>query len=136
GVSAPHRRLAGILVSAQIAIGVMLAIGAGLLVRSLSRIMDVDPGFETAQVVTAQANPPRARYARPELARDLVQRTVERLSASPGVTAAAVTTQLPFDQTNHGMAMWIDGFTTDPNKLELFELRMVTPEFFKAMGIP
>jgi putative ABC transport system permease protein len=135
GVSAPHRRLANILVSAQIAIGVMLAIGAGLLVRSLTRIMDVDPGFETEQVVTAQADPPRARYAREELARDLVKRAVERLAASPGVTAAAVTTQLPFDQTNHGMAMWIDGFTTDPNKLELFELRKVTPAFFKAMGI-
>ena len=136
GVGAPHRRLAGILVSAQIAIAVMLAIGAGLLVRSLTRILDVDPGFETERVVTAQADPPRARYARPELARDLVRRTVERLGASPGVTAAAVTTQLPFDQTNHGMAMWIGGFTTDPNKLELFELRKVTPEFFRVMGIP
>jgi predicted permease len=135
GIGAPHRRLAGILVSSQIAIGVMLAIGAGLLVRSLAKIMDVDPGFETGQVVTAQADPPRARYAQPEQAKDLVRRIVERLSASPGVTAAAVTTQLPFDQTNQGMAMWIDGFTTDPNRLELFELRRVTPEFFKAMGI-
>jgi predicted permease len=135
GTSAPHRRLAGVLVSAQIAIGVMLAIGAGLLVRSLNRILDVDPGFETEQVVTAQADPPRARYAQPELARDLVRRAVERLAASPGVTAAAVTSQLPFDQTNQGMAMWIDGFTTDPNRLELFELRRVTPDFFKTMGI-
>jgi putative ABC transport system permease protein len=135
GIGAPHRRLAGILVSAQIAIGVMLAIGAGLLVRSLARIMDVDPGFETAQVVTAQADPPRARYATADRARDVVRQAVERLAASPGVVAAAVTSQLPFDQTNHGMAMWIDGFTTDPNKLEFFELRKVTPDFFKAMGI-
>jgi putative ABC transport system permease protein len=135
GIGVPHRRLAGILVSAQIAVGVMLAIGAGLLVRSLARIMDVDPGFETAQVVTAQADPPRARYATPDRARDVVRQVVERLSASPGVAAAAVTSQLPFDQTNHGMAMWIDGFTTDPNKLEFFELRKVTPDFFKAMGI-
>ena len=136
GVGAPHRRLAGVLVSAQIAIGVMLAIGAGLLVRSLARIMDVDPGFSAGQVATAQVNPPRARYAEPDRVRDLVRQTVERLSAAPGVSAAAVTTQLPFDQTNHGMAMWIDGFTTDPNKLEYFELRKVTPDFFKAMGIP
>ncbi len=136
GIGAPHRRLAGMLVAAQIAIGVMLAIGAGLLVRSLTRIMDVDPGFEAERVVTAQANPPGARYVGASPKRELVRRTVERLAAAPGVTAAAVTTQLPFDQTNHGMAMWIDGFTTDPNKLELFELRKVTPEFFKAMGIP
>jgi len=135
GVSAPHRRLAGVLVSAQIAIGVMLAIGAGLLVRSLARIMDVDPGFAAEQVVTAQVNPPRARYARADQQRALVRQVVERLEASPGVSAAAVTTQLPFDQTNHGMAMWIDGWTKDPNKLDLFELRKVSPEFFRAMGI-
>lgn len=136
GVTAPHRRLAGVLVSAQIAIGVMLAIGAGLLVRSLARIMDIDPGFATEQVVTAQVNPPRARYADGERQRTLVRQAVERLAAAPGVSAAAVTTQLPFDQKNHGMAMWIDGWTTDPNKLELFELRKVTPDFFRAMGIP
>jgi predicted permease len=136
GVSAPHRRLASALVSAQIAIGVILAIGAGLLVRSLARIMDVDPGFATEQVVTAQVNPPRAHYVAAERRRTLVRQIVERLGATPGVTAAAVTTQLPFDQTNHGMAMWIDGWTTDPNKLELFELRRVTPDFFRAMGIP
>jgi predicted permease len=136
GVGIAHRRLAGVLVSAQIAIGVMLAIGAGLLVRSLARIMDVHPGFVAEQVVTAQVTPPGARYASPDRVRDLVNRTVERLSAAPGVSAAAVTSQLPFDQTNHGMAMWIDGFTTDPNKLELFELRKVSPDFFRAMGIP
>ena len=136
GVSAPHRRLAAVLVSAQIAIGVMLAIGAGLLVRSLARIMDVDPGFAASQVVTAQVNPPRARYADADRRRALARQVVERLGAAPGVTAAAVTTQLPFDQTNHGMAMWIDGWTKDPNKLEYFELRRVSPEFFRAMGIP
>ena len=135
GVTAPHRRLAAVLVSAQIAIGVMLAIGAGLLGRSLARIMDVDPGFTAEQVVTAQVSPPRARYTGDERQRELVRQVVERLSSAPGVTAAAVTTQLPFDQTNHGMAMWIDGWTTDPNKLELFELRKVTPEYFRAMGI-
>jgi predicted permease len=135
GISAPHRRFAAMLVSAQIAIGVMLAIGAGLLVRSLTRILDVDPGFEPARVVTAQVNPPRARYADPDRARILVRQAVERLSATPGVDAAAMTSQLPFDQTNHGMAMWIDGFTTDPNRLEYFELRRVTPDFFRAMGI-
>ncbi len=136
GIGTPHRRLAAVLVTAQIAIGVMLAIGAGLLVRSLTRIMDIDPGFATDQLVTAQVNPPRARYAEVERTRALARQAVERLSAAPGVIAAAATSQLPFDQTNHGMAMWIDGWTKDPNKLELFELRRVTPDFFRAMGIP
>jgi predicted permease len=135
GVGAPHRRLAGALVSVQIAIGVVLAIGAGLLVRSLTRIMDVDPGFVTETVVTAQVDPPRASYAAAEKRLALVDQLTERLGAIPGVSAAAVTSQLPFDQTNHGMAIWVDGWTTDPNKLEFFELRRVSPDFFRAMGI-
>ena len=135
GVSAPHRRLASALVSVQIAIGVVLAIGAGLLVRSLTQIMDVDPGFVTETVVTAQMDPPRAKYSQSQVRTVLVRQLVERLGAVPGVTAAAVTSQLPFDQTNHNMAMWVDGWTKDPNKLDLFELRRVSPDFFRAMGI-
>jgi putative ABC transport system permease protein len=86
--------------------------------------------------VTAQMDPPRSSYAANEKRIALVRQVVERLGAVPGVTAAAVTSQLPFDQTNHGMAMWVDGWTKDPNKLELFELRRVSPDFFRAMGIP
>jgi predicted permease len=136
GQGAPQRRLAAVLVSGQIAIGLMLAVGAGLLVRSLARILDVDPGFATEQVVSARVNPPRARYERDEPRRQIAQQIVERLAAAPGVTATAVTTQLPFDQTGLGMAMWIDGWTTDPNRLDILELRAVSPDFFRTMGIP
>jgi predicted permease len=136
GQGAPQRRLAAALVSGQIAIGLMLAIGAGLLVRSLARILDIDPGFATEQVVSARVNPPRARYDGDEPRRQIARQIVERLSAAPGVTAAAVTTQLPFDQTGLGMAMWIDGWTTDPNRLDILELRAVSPDFFRTMGIP
>ena len=135
GMAAPHRRLAAVLVSAQIAIGVVLAVGAGLLVRSLTRIMDIDPGFEASQVLSAQLTPPGAKYAEPQRRIALVSQLLERLRGAPGVEAVGITSQLPFDQTNHGMAMWIDGWTTDPNKLELFELRRVSPDYFKAMGI-
>jgi len=130
-----HRRLAAALVSGQIAIGLMLAIGAGLLVRSLARILDIDPGFATAQVVSARVNPPRARYAAAEPRRQVAREIVERLLAAPGISAAAVTTQLPFDQTVQGMAMWVDGWTTDPNRLEVLEIRGVSPDFFRTMGI-
>jgi len=130
-----QRRLAGTLVSAQIAIAVVLAIGAGLLVRSLARILDVDPGFAAAKVVTAQVSPPRARYIADDQQRALVRELVARLAAAPGLSSSAVTTQLPFDQTNQVMAMWIDGWTTDPNVLDVFEVRRVSADFFRTMGI-
>ena len=130
------RRVAGALVSLQVALAVILAIGAGLLLRSLSRLLAVDPGFETVQVATVRLAPPRARYATPDAARDLVTRVLAELEGAPGIAVAAVTDQLPFDQTNRIMAMWVDGWTTDPNKLDVFDVRHVTPEFFRAMGIP
>jgi putative ABC transport system permease protein len=136
GMGAPQRRLASLLVSGQIAVGVVLAVGAGLLVRSLTRIMDIDPGFDTEQVVTAQVTPPAAKYADAERRQAFARQLLERIQAAPGVRAAGLTSQLPFDQTNHGMAMWVDGWTTDPNKLELFQLRRVSPDYFRSMGIP
>lgn len=131
-----QRRLAAGLVSLQIAIGVILAVGAGLLVRSFERILDIDPGFAAAQVVAAQVNVPRARYATAEQQRAVATQALERLTQQPGITAAAVTSQLPFDQTTRGIAMFVEGWTADPNKLDVFEIRKVSPDFFRAMGIP
>ena len=130
------RRLAGALVSVQIAFAVVLAVAAGLLVRSLSRLLDVSPGFETVGIATARISPPRARYLTPESQRVFYAQLLERLRGSPGITDVAVTTQLPFDQSSEVYAMFVDGWTTDPNALELFEVRRVTTDFFKVMGIP
>jgi len=131
-----HRRLAGMLVSAQIATAVVLAVGAGLLVRSLGRILAVDPGFETVHVVSARLNPPRSTYQAKAAQLTLVSQVLERLRATPGVQGAAITSQIPFEQRNEVMAMWVDGHTTDPNKLEVFEIRRVSPDFFRVLGIP
>ena len=130
------RRLAGALVTVQIAFAVVLAIAAGLLVRSLSRLLAVSPGFETVGIATARISPPRARYLTRESQRVFYHQLLDRLRESPGISAVAVTTQLPFDQASELYAMFVDGWTTDPNKLELFEVRRVSPDFFRVMGIP
>jgi len=136
GSGVRQRRLAGALVSGEIALAVVLAIGAGLLIRSFSALMRVEPGFRTQQVVSARISPPAARYAGADRQRDFYRQLLERLEGSPGVADAALTSQLPFDQSDDIMAMWVDGYTTDPNRLEVFGLRHVTPEFFRVMGIP
>jgi len=130
------RRLAGALVSLQIAFAVVLAVAAGLLVRSLSRLLEVSPGFETVGVATARISPPRARYLTPESQRAFYSQLLDRLRGSPGITSVAITTQLPFDGASEVYAMFVDGWTTDENKLELFEVRRVSPDFFRVMGIP
>jgi len=99
-------------------------------------VLAVSPGFETVGIATARISPPRARYLTRESQRVFYHQLLERLRGSPGITAVAVTTQLPFDQASEIYAMFVDGWTTDPNKLELFEVRRVSPDFFRVMGIP
>lgn len=145
GGSSRHRTLAGALVVAEIALAVVIAIGAGLLLRSFGRILAIDPGFRTEQVVTAKVSPPRARWSGPgfgpqpveiaERQRVFYQMLTERLEASPGITQAAVINQAPFEKTNESIAIWVDGFTTDRNKLEIWNLRKVSPGYFSTMRI-
>ncbi len=130
-----QRRLANVLVSLQIAIAVVLTVGASLLGRSVIRLLSVDPGFSTTALVAAEISPPRARYPEAASQRELALELTGRLLAAPGITGAALTSQLPFDQTSDPMPIWIDGWTVDPNRLDLFEMRHVTPGFFRTMGI-
>ena len=129
------RRLAGALVSGQIALAVVLAIGAGLLLRSLARLLDIDPGFQTVRTATALVSPPRLTYSEPDRIRSFYAGLLESVRGASSVEAAGISTQIPFDQTSRGMAMWIDGWTTDPNRLDLFEVRKVSAGFFSALGI-
>src|SRR5256885_2205907 len=147
GGSGPRqRRLAGALVSAEIALGVVLAVGAGLLLKSFARILAVDPGFRIEHLVTARITPPKARWSDPgftapsaateERQRAFYRQLVERLSGSPAITNPAITSQAPFEKTNEFGAMWVDGYTTNPNELETMNGRKVTPGFFRTLGIP
>ena len=135
GSATGQRRLADVLVAVQLAIAVVLTVGAGLLGRSVMRLSSVDPGFSASALATAEISPPRAHYPNAAAQRNLATELVRRVQSTPGITAAALTTQLPFDQSSHGMPIWIDGWTVDPNRLDLFEMRHVTPDFFRTMGI-
>ena len=147
GGSGPRkRRLAGALVAAEIALGVVLAVGAGLLLKSFARIVAVDPGFRIEHLVTARISPPKARWSdpgftAPSAAMEARQRVfyrqlLERLRGSPGITSVAVTSQAPFEKTNEFGAMWVDGYTTNPNELETMNGRKVTADFFRTLSIP
>jgi predicted permease len=133
--SAHPRRLAGALVSTQIAFAVVLAIAAGLLVRSLSRLLSVDPGFQTVNIATARVSPPRARYDSADAQRAFYSRLLARLDGHSAIDAVSIVTSIPFGGSTEVYAMWVDGFSIDPNVLELFELRRVSTGYFRTMGI-
>lgn len=131
-----HRRAASTLVGAQIAVALLLTVSAGLVVRSLGKLLAVDVGFEQAGVVTARISPPRAAYSTPEAQRRAANSITESLRGVRELQVSAITSHLPFDQRFGSIAVFVDGWTRDPNKLESFDVRRVSPEFFQALGIP
>jgi putative ABC transport system permease protein len=139
GVSA-HQRGRGGVVVVQLALAIVLLIGAGLMIRSLWKLQRVSPGFDPQDVLTAQIVLPSARYREPELRTRFFQRLSERLSALPGVQAVGVTSILPLVGAGPRTSISIEGRAEMTNLLPQarprIHTRTITPDYFEAMGIP
>ncbi len=130
-------RVRGGLVAAELAIGVMLLAGAGLLVRSFIRLQHVDPGFATVQAWTFRVGLPNARYPKPENARQFFGALEERLAAIPGVAGVAAANILPLDEYNYSISVRsIDGVVIEDAKQPSVQIRVVTPDFLKGLSVP
>jgi putative ABC transport system permease protein len=130
------RRLSSGLVVAQVGLAVLLVTGAGLLARSLIALQRTDTGIARMDVVTARLDLPTAQYTHAAQRNTFFDELLSRLSAVPGVSSAAVTSQLPFSGHLQLSAMAVEHVTTDPNNLPMFVHRRVTPETFEALGVP
>ncbi|HEX5085852.1 MAG TPA: ABC transporter permease [Blastocatellia bacterium] len=131
--SAASHRLRGALVTAQVALTLVLLAGAGLLVRSFFKLLQVDPGFRTESAIAIEMTPP-ASEARDSAQRraGFYQQMIERADALPGVTAVGGVNGLPMAG---GAAN--GGFLIDDNvALKGYgEFRVASPDYFDAMGI-
>ncbi len=130
-------RLRSILVTAEVALALVLSIGAGLLLRSLQRLQDVDLGFDPQAVTTASLTLPEARYNDPERVLAFFRTALDRLKSLPGVTSAAAAYGYPFGIGSEGRTFQIVGRPARPNEPALEgEARLVTPGFFSTLRIP
>jgi putative ABC transport system permease protein len=132
GVGARGGRLEGALVVAQITLAVLLVTGAGLLVRSAANLRSIDSGLKVNEVAVVDAVLPRQRIAPGERQR-AINATLMSLKALPGVTAVAAAQKLPLRDRGDNWGISIQG-RPNPNATTAF--RMVTPDYFTAMGIP
>jgi len=136
GEGAGRQRLRSILIVSEIALSLVLLIGAGLTIKSFWRLMQVDPGFNPENALTMVVSLPATRYAEPGRQVAFFRQAIERVSNLPGVDAAGVTTDIPLFGGNS------TGFNVEghppyaPGQRPLAEYRSVSPGYFRAMGIP
>ena len=120
------------IVTAQIALSVLLLVGAGLLVRSFSRLQQRSFGFETESIVTAQLVLPRDRYASAQQSGAFLDQLVENVAALPGIASAAAVNTLPLTGFNALRPYNLPG---QPAEERFAEFRIVTSDYFATMAI-
>ena len=126
-----------VLVVGQVALALVLLVGAGLFVRSMGNLREVDTGFKPSGVLTAFYALPEAQYKDEERQIAFHQALMERLRSMPGVKAAAGAIPLPFSGDNWSGSFDIEGKPTPPGQPSPHgDQRYVTPGYFEAMNIP
>jgi putative ABC transport system permease protein len=137
GTGLSHRRVSNLLVVAQIAMTLVLLIGAGLLVRSFMRMLEVNPGFVTENVLTAQVLLPAAKYAQPQQRAEFYRQLESRLKSLPEVASVGAVTRLPLGAlANVTSFVQIEGQTAEPGRWPEIDFRRASDDYFRAMGIP
>ncbi len=135
-----RRGLASALIAAEMALAVVLVIGAALLVRSFWNVVQVDPGFQTGNVVSALVAPSESRLGDDAARRDFFARLEERLAALPGVSAVSATSQLPFAEGIYGSVFVIEGRPDPATRGGDWPLADAAPvvgaDFLRTLGIP
>ncbi len=132
-----QRRARAALVVTEIAVTVVLTIGAALLIRSFARLQQVSPGFDADRTLAAELPLSGAKYTSDELRTAVVDRVLERLTSLPGVRAAAATTMLPMSGGGATIHFNIKGRPpAGPDQYTMAGYRAVTGQYFQTLGIP
>jgi putative ABC transport system permease protein len=130
-----RRRLRASLVVGEVALAVVLTIGAGLLLRSFVALLAVDPGFRAENLLTLQVQIP-GRINSADARRAFYADLFARLDGLPHVMASGGTTRLPLGSTNVSTRVMVDGRAMSAGELPEVEMRRAVHDYFRAMGIP
>jgi putative ABC transport system permease protein len=130
GSTANRGRTRSALVIAEVGLSLVLLVGAGLLVKSFARLMEVNVGFDPDHLLTFNLGLPSSTDAAHQLA--FYQQVVQRLQALPGVQAVGAVSRLPLAGGNSSRSFMVPGIETGYNA----DIRVSTPDYFQAMRIP
>jgi putative ABC transport system permease protein len=131
------QRLRGSLAIGEVALAMMLVVAAGLLIRSFWRLSHVNPGFRTEHVLTARITPNQSFCSDPSRCVAFYRNVLDQVQSSPGVRGAALVNTLPLGGRVSKRSLEIEGLVgSSTETLPLFWLDVVSPDYFRVMGIP
>jgi predicted permease len=132
-----HRRLRlrGALVTVEVALAVVLVIGAGLMIRTLAALSDIDLGFNPDRVLTMRVTIPGSTYPTGENVVQFFEELMARVNALPGVDAAGVVRALPLATAINEYSIDVDGYEESPGREAKGEWQVVSAGAFEAMGM-
>lgn len=132
-----RHRLRSALVVAEVAVTLVLLVGAGLMVRSFWRLQAVNPGFNPGTVFSLQMALPESRYPEPRQTAAFYQTVLEQVTALPDVQSAALCSQLPLGSRGFGIAVFIEGRPRlGPREVPMAHYRAVSADYFRVLRIP
>jgi putative ABC transport system permease protein len=135
GVSRHRSRLRNTLVVAEVAIAVVLLVGAGLLLQSFSKLQNVTLGFETKNLLTASISLPDARYPKPHHSAQFYKQVVERIQGLPGIVGASAIVPQPLSGNIFRTSVNFEGRTFAQGETPRTMFRSASLDYFRTMGI-
>jgi predicted permease len=133
---ARQSRARGLLVVSEIALSLVLLVGAGLLVKSFLRLQAVNPGFESENVLAVRLSLPKAQYSNRAAAAAFYEKLRPRLESLPGVETVGVVSALPMSGVLASIPFTIEGRATSPDEAPRADYRLVSTGYFDALKIP
>jgi len=137
-VDSGQRKLSRLLVVTEVAMAFVLLIGAGLLIRSFARLLEVKPGYDTDNILTMQVGLPNASYGEPEKRIAFLQQLETRLKGVSDVTSVGVVTRLPLMSALNNVTTFlsIEGRQVPTGERPEIDFRRASTGYFQTMGIP
>ena len=137
GETRTRNRFRGALVVIEVALALLLTIGATLMMRTLLRLQGTSPGFDAEGVLTASITLPLPKYPRPEQRIAFYRHVLDRIGTMPGVRAASMVSLIPFAGSNTGVNLQVEGQPPPrPEETPIFWQRIIDPAYFRVMRIP
>jgi predicted permease len=136
GAATGRERLRSVLVVSEVALALVLLVSAGLVLKSLDRLLAVELGFRADNLLTMAIRAPELRCAAPEQVSQLLVHLRERIAALPGVTSVSTVSTLPASNDGNTLTFDVEGKSFPSGETPEASWRAVSPDYFRSMGIP